>query len=143
LNALGGYVVLKNCLSITPTRVYAPINFGAGSSFSYGDSGFDFANTTFAGTAIVQPGQFQAINVRGGNVTTTANVNGNNITATGNVTANVVTAQQQLVLPTYANTTAANTAIGLANLVAGSAIFTTDSPPTFYGWDGTAWVALS
>jgi hypothetical protein len=103
LNALGGYVVLKNCLSITPSRTYAPINFGAGSSFTYGDSGFDFANTTFAGTAIVEPGQFQAINVRGGNVTTTANISGNFIIGDGSQLTNLP------VQPgTYSNTNVAN-----------------------------------
>jgi hypothetical protein len=83
LNAVGGYVTLKNCLSITPLRTLAPIGFGAGTSYSYGDSGFDVGNSTFAGTAIIQPGQFQAINVRGGNVTTNGLVS-----ATGNITGN-------------------------------------------------------
>jgi hypothetical protein len=69
-------------LSITPSRTLAPIGFGAGASYSYGDSAFDVGNSTFAGTAIVQQSQFQAINVRGGNITS----NGL-ISVTGNVTA--------------------------------------------------------
>jgi hypothetical protein len=81
LTATGGNVTLKNCLSITPTRVLAPINFGASSRFSYGDSAFDYANTTFAGTAIIQQSQSQSINVRGGNILTTGQ-----ISATGNIT---------------------------------------------------------
>jgi hypothetical protein len=83
LTATGGNVTLKNCLSITPTRTLAPMNFGASSRFSYGDSAFDYANTTFAGTAIIQPSQSQSINVRGGNILTTGQ-----ISATGNVTGN-------------------------------------------------------
>jgi acetaldehyde dehydrogenase (acetylating) len=122
----------------TTANIQANFIIGNGSQLigivsSYGDSNVANYLPTYSGN----------LTSLTGNVTTTANVNSNNITATGNVTANIVTAQQQLVLPTYANTTAANTAIGLANLVAGSTIFTTDAPPTFYGWDGTAWVALS
>jgi hypothetical protein len=87
LNAIGGYVTLKNCLSITPSRTLAPIGFGAGTTYSYGDSGFDVGNSTFAGTANVQTGQFQAINVRAGNITTPAlSVTGN--ANVGNIGAN-------------------------------------------------------
>jgi hypothetical protein len=124
LNAIGGYVTLKNCLSITPSRALAPIGFAAGASYSYGDSGFDVGNSTFAGTAIVQAGQFQAVNVRGGNVTTnglvsaTGNVTGGNvvtgglITATGNVaggnliSANGVYANVDLIVGDRANASA-------------------------------------
>jgi len=104
LNAVGGYVTLKNCLSITPTRTLAPIGFGASASYSYGDSAFDVGNSTFAGTAVVQPGQFQSINVTGGNITTngfisaTGNANVGNIGATGGVfttvAGNLTTAAQ-------------------------------------------------
>jgi hypothetical protein len=87
-------VTLKNCLSITPSRTLAPIGFGAGTTYSYGDSGFDVGNSTFAGTANVQTGQFQAINVRGGNITTnslvsaTGNITGGNISTAGNISGN-------------------------------------------------------
>jgi hypothetical protein len=83
LNAVGGNITLTSSLSITPTRTLAPINFGAGSTYRYGDSAFDYANTTFAGTPLPQDAQFQAINVRGGNVVTTGNISGTYILGNG------------------------------------------------------------
>jgi hypothetical protein len=86
LNAVGGNITMASSLSITPTRALAPINFGASSRYQYGDSAFDLANTTFAGTAIPQDAQFQAINVRG-NVVTTGNISGPNVVVTSNTAA--------------------------------------------------------
>jgi hypothetical protein len=83
LNAVGGNITMASSLSITPTRALAPINFGASSRYQYGDSAFDSANTTFAGTAVVQDAQFQAINVRNGNVVTTGNISGSYLLGNG------------------------------------------------------------
>jgi hypothetical protein len=134
LNAIGGYVTLKNCLSITPTRTLAPIGFGAGASYSYGDSGFDVANSIFAGTAVVQPGQFQAINVRGGNITVTGlvsatgNINTNgNISALGNITSNA----NVFTLAASGGTGAAITGAGI---VAGANVATILYDNSVFGW---------
>jgi hypothetical protein len=119
ITANGGYTFLKNCISMTPTQTPAPVAFNAGSAYTYADSGFDVGNSTFAGTAIIRPGQFQSINVMGGNITTNSlvsaagNVTGGNISTAGNITGNTNGfAIGYLNIPQVA---ASNTTIGLTD----------------------------
>ena len=126
--------------NITLPSNSSAINYANGVSILAGLAG----NYTDANVAAYLPtygGDLQANTVTANAITTTGS--SGNISGVDTITANTVVAQQQMIVPTYANTTAANTALGIGNLVAGSVIFTTDSPATFYGWDGSAWLPLS
>jgi len=118
ITANGGYTVFKNSLCITPTRIPAPVAFNAGSFYSYGDTVFDVANSTFNGTAVfgaIQAAQFQQINVTG-NITANYAIFNEVISNTANIAGNAIIGNIST------DTIIANTANIAGNVNAGNVI---------------------